>query len=178
MATVIAVRNVEVNGGRGQVIDVSLLESIFSILGPEAAIYKLTKKIRKRVGSASEGTSPRNVYATSDGGWVAISASTQAMTERLFRAIGRDDLNGDPRFKTNTERVKRREEVDAIVGGFIRERTLAEAIAFFEKAEVTAAPVYDIGQFLDDPTSRSGASWSRRPTTRWARCPCTPSCRV
>ena len=151
MATVIAVRNVEVNGGRGQVIDVSLLESIFSILGPEAAIYKLTKKIRKRVGSASEGTSPRNVYATSDGGWVAISASTQAMTERLFRAIGRDDLNRDPAFRTNAERVKRRAEVDAIVGGFIAQRTLADAIAFFEAAEVTAAPVYDIGQFLEDP---------------------------
>jgi crotonobetainyl-CoA:carnitine CoA-transferase CaiB-like acyl-CoA transferase len=151
MATVIAVRNVEVNRGRGQVIDVSLLESIFSILGPEAAIYKLSKKVRKRVGSASEGTSPRNVYATRDGGWVAISASTQAMTERLFRAIGRDDLNRDPAFRTNSERVKRRAEVDAIVGGFIRERTLADAIRFFEEAEVTAAPVYDVGQFLDDP---------------------------
>jgi len=151
MATVIAVRNVEVNGGRGQVIDLSLLESIFSILGPEAAIHKLSRKIRRRVGSASEGTSPRNVYATSDGGWVAISASTQAMTERLFRAIGRDDLNHDPAFKTNTERVKRREKVDAIVGGFIKQRTLADAIRFFEEAEVTAGPVYDIGQFLEDP---------------------------
>jgi len=151
MATVIAVRNIEVNGGRGQVIDVSLLESIFSILGPEAAIHKLSRKIRKRVGSASEGTSPRNVYPTSDGGWVAISASTQAMTERLFRVIGRDDLNRNPDFRTNTERVKRRPEVDAIVGGFIKQRTLADAIRFFEEAEVTAAPVYDIGQFLDDP---------------------------
>jgi crotonobetainyl-CoA:carnitine CoA-transferase CaiB-like acyl-CoA transferase len=151
MATVIAVREVEVNGGRGQVIDLSLLESIFSILGPESAIYKLTRKIRKRVGSASEGTSPRNVYATSDGGWVAISASTQAMTEKLFRAIGRDDLNQDPAFRTNGERVKRRAEVDAIVGGFIKQRTLAEAIAFFEEAGVTAAPVYDIAQFLEDP---------------------------
>ena len=151
MATVIAVRNVEVNGGRGQVIDVSLLESIFSILGPEAAIYKLSRKVRRRVGSASEGTSPRNVYPTSDGGWVAISASTQAMTEKLFQAIGRDELNRDPAFKTNTERVKRREQVDAIVAGFIKQRTLADAIAFFETAGVTAAPVYDIGQFLDDP---------------------------
>ena len=151
MATVIAVRNVEVNGGRGQVIDLSLLESIFSILGPEAAIHKLSHKIRRRVGSASEGTSPRNVYPTSDGGWVAISASTQAMTERLFRAIGRDDLNQNPAFSTNTERVKRREKVDAIVGGFIKQRTLADAIRFFEEAEVTAGPVYDIGQFLEDP---------------------------
>jgi len=141
MATVIAVRNVEVNGGRGQVIDVSLLESIFSILGPEAAIYKLTKKIRKRVGSASEGTSQL-------GGDLGVDPGHD---RRLFHAIGRDDLNQNPAFKTNTERVKRRAEVDAIVGGFIKQRTLADAIAFFEQAEVTAAPVYDIGQFLDDP---------------------------
>src|SRR5262245_9390559 len=150
MATVIAVRDVEVNGGRGQVIDLSLLESIFSILGPEAAIHKLSRKVRQRVGSASESTSPRNVYATKDGGWVAISASTQAMTERPFRAIGRGDLNDDPAFRTNAERIKRREAVDAIVGGWIGERTLADAIAFFERAGVTAAPVYDVAQFLED----------------------------
>jgi crotonobetainyl-CoA:carnitine CoA-transferase CaiB-like acyl-CoA transferase len=151
LATVVAVRDIERNGGAGQVIDLSLLDSIFSILGPEAAIYRLSGKIRARVGSASESTSPRNVYATKDGGWVAISASTQSMTERLFGAIGRADLNTDERFKTNAERIKRRHEVDAIVGGFIEERTLAENITFFEEAGVTAGPVYDIAQFLDDP---------------------------
>jgi formyl-CoA transferase len=151
MATVIAVRHAERNGGRGQVIDLSLLDSIFSILGPEAAIHKLSRRVRKRVGSASESTSPRNVYATKDGGWVAISASTQAMTERLFSAIGRGDLNEDPAFKSNAERIKRRQEVDGIVGGFIEQRTLAEAVQFFERAGVTAAPVYDIAQFLEDP---------------------------
>jgi crotonobetainyl-CoA:carnitine CoA-transferase CaiB-like acyl-CoA transferase len=151
MATVIAVRHVEKNGGRGQVIDLSLLDSIFSILGPEAAIHKLSRRVRKRVGSASESTSPRNVYATKDGGWVAISASTQAMTERLFRAIGRGDLNENPAFRTNAERIKRREEVDGIVGGWIKQRSLAEAVGFFEEAGVTAAPVYDIAQFLGDP---------------------------
>ena len=124
MATVVAVRDIERNGGAGQVIDLSLLDAIFSILGPEPAIHRLTGKIRKRVGSASESTSPRNVYATKDGGWVAISASTQAMTERLFRTIGRGDLNDDPAFRTNAERIKRRAEVDAIVGGWIGERTL------------------------------------------------------
>ena len=54
------------------------------------------------------------------------------MTERLFRAIGRADLNRDPAFRTNAERVKRRAEVDAIVGGFIAERSLEQAIRFFE----------------------------------------------
>ena len=151
MATVVAVRDIERNGGAGQVIDLSLLDSIFSILGPEPAIHRLSGKIRARVGSASESTSPRNVYATKDGGWVAISASTQSMTERLFAAIGRADLNADPRFKTNAERIKRREEVDGIVGGWIAQRSLEDNIAFFEEAGVTAGPVYDIGQFLDDP---------------------------
>ena len=151
MATVIAVRETEVNGGAGQVVDLSLLDSIFSILGPEAATHRLSGKIRARAGSASETTSPRNVYATSDGGWVAISASTQAMTQRLFATIGRDDLNRNPNFNTNAERVKRRLEVDAIIGGWIVKRGLAENIAFFESSGVTAAPVYDIGQFVEDP---------------------------
>lgn len=151
MATVIAVRETEVNGGAGQVVDLSLLESIFSILGPEAAIHRLSGTIRARAGSASESTSPRNVYATNDGGWIAISASTQAMTERLFRSIGRDDLNHDPDFNTNAGRVKRRNEVDAIVGEWIARRSLAENIAFFDAAGVAAALVYDIGQLLEDP---------------------------
>lgn len=151
MATVIAVRNVELNGGRGQVVDLSLLESVFSVLGPEAAIHQLTGKIRKRVGSASEGSSPRNVYATNDGGWVAISASTQSMAERLLKAVGHGDMLEDPRFRTNAERVKHRELVDEAVGGWIRQRSLAEAIGYFEEAGVTAAPVYNIAQFVEDP---------------------------
>jgi len=154
MATLAAVREVEVNGGKGQVIDVSLLEPMFSVLGPEALVYRLKGRARRRVGSASESTSPRNVYPTSDGGWVALSASTQAMTEQLFRAIGRDDLNHDPSFRTNSERLKRRREVDEIVGGWIGQRTLAENISFFEAKGVTAGPVYDIAQFLDDPHVR------------------------
>lgn len=150
MATVIAVRNVERNGGPGQVIDLSLLESVFSVLGPEAATHRLTGAIRRRVGSGSESSSPRNVYATNDGGWVAISASTQTMTTRLFTAIGRTDMLDDPRYRTNADRVKHRGEVDAIVGGWIGQRSLDEAILFFEEAGVTAAPVYNIAQFLED----------------------------
>lgn len=151
MATVIAVRDIEQNCGRGQVIDLTLLESIFSILGPEAAVHTLTGRVRERVGSGSESSSPRNVYPTNDGGFVAISGSTQMMARRLFTAIGRAELLDDPRFRTNADRVQHRQEVDAVVGGWIKERSLAEAISFFEQAGVTAAPVYDIAQFLDDP---------------------------
>src|SRR5207247_7454954 len=83
--------------------------------------------------------------------WSPISACTQPMTEQPLPAIARGDLNADPGFNTNAERIKRREDVDAIVGGFIGTRTLADNIAFFEEAGVTAGPVYDIAQFLDDP---------------------------
>jgi formyl-CoA transferase len=154
MATLAAVREVEMRGGVGQVIDLSLLDPMVSVLGPEALIHQLTGKTRRRVGSASESSSPRNVYATSDGGWLAISASTQSMAERLFHVIGRDDLNSNPDFRTNADRVKRRAEVDAIVGGWIAQRTLAENCAFFEEQGVTAGPVYDIAQFMADPHVR------------------------
>ena len=150
-AVLIALREIEHNGGKGQVIDLPLLDPIFSILGPEAALYQLTKKIEPRVGSRSNNTAPRNVYETSDGRFIAISASIQSMAERLYRAIGRADMIDDPRFATNTDRVKNIDEADRPVAEFIRARTLAENLSVFEAAEVTAAPVYDIDQFIADP---------------------------
>jgi crotonobetainyl-CoA:carnitine CoA-transferase CaiB-like acyl-CoA transferase len=149
-AVLIALREVE-RGGQGQVIDLPLLDPIFSILGPEAALYKLTQRIEKRVGSRSNNTAPRNVYETSDGRFIAISASIQSMAERLYRAIGRADMIGDPRFRTNTDRVKNIDEAERPVTEFIKARTLAENLSVFEAAEVTAAPVYDIDQFIADP---------------------------
>ena len=87
-----------------------------------------------------------------DGRFISISASIQSMAERLFyRAIGRADMIDDPRFRTNTDRVKNIDEAERPVAEFIKARTLAEALAVFEAAEVTAAPVYDIDQFIADP---------------------------
>src|SRR5436190_22031496 len=150
-AVLIALREIEQRGGNGQVIDLPLLDPIFSILGPEAALYKLTHKIEPRVGSRSNNTSPRNVYETRDGRFISISASIQNMAERLFRAIGRADMIDDPRFRTNSDRVRNIDECDRPVAEFIKARTLADNLAAFEAAEVTAAPVYDIGQFIADP---------------------------
>jgi crotonobetainyl-CoA:carnitine CoA-transferase CaiB-like acyl-CoA transferase len=150
-AVLIALREIETRGGKGQVIDLPLLDPIFSILGPEAALFKLTGTIEKRVGSRSNNTAPRNVYETSDGKFISISASIQTMAERLYRTIGRADMIDDPRFKTNTERVKNIDEADRPVAEFIKARTLSQNLAIFEKAEVTAAPVYDIAQFVADP---------------------------
>jgi formyl-CoA transferase len=139
------------------VIDLPLLDPIFSILGPEAAIFQLTQRIEPRVGSRSNNTAPRNVYETKDGRFIAISASIQSMAERLFRAIGRADMIDDPRFRTNTDRVRNIDECDRPVAEFIKARTLAENLKIFEAAEVTAAPVYDIDQFIADPHVRARA---------------------
>lgn len=150
-ATVTALRARERGEAPGQVVDLSLLEPIISILGPEAAAYTITGEVKSRVGSGSNITSPRNVYQTRDGKWIALSGSVQAMAERLFRLVGRDDMMRDPRFKDNSSRVKHRDEVDAIVGGWIATQTREEALKAFADAEVTAAPVYDIDDLLDDP---------------------------
>ena len=148
-AVMIALRVADQHG-RGQVIDLPLLDPIISILGPEAASYRVTGEKPQRTGSRSLTTSPRNVYTTKDGRYIAISASIQAMAERVFRAIGKPEMIDDPRFRTNTDRVRHIDECDGAVAGFIAARTLDENMAIFQAAEVTANPVYEIDQLIAD----------------------------
>src|SRR5262249_15017671 len=147
----IALRDVEVNGGKGQVIDLPLLDPLFHVLGPQAANYRLTGKVKPRTGSRSTNSGPRNAYRTKDGRYVCLSASTQKMAERVFTSIGRADLIDNPRYRTNADRVVNAAELDAIIGEFIAQRTQAENVWFFEKAEVTIGPIYDITHILEDP---------------------------
>lgn len=149
-AAMIALRTAE-RDGRGQVIDLPLLDPLFAILSPQAANYRLTGKSKPRTGSRSSNSAPRNTYRCSDGRYVALSGATQKMTERLFVAIGRPELATDPRFRTNADRLKNVETLDAIIGDFIATRTQAENVAFFEQAEVTVGPIYDITQIVADP---------------------------
>jgi crotonobetainyl-CoA:carnitine CoA-transferase CaiB-like acyl-CoA transferase len=149
-AAMIALREVEMRGGQGQVIDLPLLDPLFSILGPQSANYRLTGKVKPRTGSRSTNSAPRNAYLCKDGRYVSLSASIQKMAERLFRSIGRPDLIDDPKFRTNADRVRNAEELDTIIGAFIAERTQAENVAFFEAAEVTIGPIYDTSQILED----------------------------
>jgi formyl-CoA transferase len=151
IGVMVALREVEANGGNGQVIDLPLLDPLFAILGPQAANFRLTGKVKPRTGSRSTNSGPRNAYRCKDGLYVGLSASTQKMAERTLRAIGREDLVDDPRFRTNANRVKNAEPLDAIIGEFIAQRTQAENVAFFEQAEVTIGPIYDIRQILEDP---------------------------
>jgi len=150
-AALTALRVAEAEGGRGQVIDLSLFEPILAMLGPKAAEYRLTGETTPRLGSRCTIQAPRDVYATRDGKYVALSTGTQAMAERLFAAIGRPELVDDPRFRTNADRLAHRDEVEAIVAGFIGRLSQAEALELFELAEVTVGPVCDEADLAEHP---------------------------
>ena len=150
-AAMVALREVEVNGGRGQVIDLPLLDPLIAILGPQAANYRLTGKVKERSGSRSTNSAPRNAYLCRDGAYVGVSGSVQSMAERLFRSIGRPDLVDDPRFRTNADRLENVEELDAIIGAFVAQRTQAENVAFFAAADVTIGPIHDAPRIMADP---------------------------
>ncbi len=152
MATVTALLARERGGGKGgQVIDLSLLEPIFSTLGPEAAIYQRTGAVKQRVGNGSNTSAPRNIYRCADGGYVALSGSIQAMAKRVFEVIGQPGMIEDPRFRTNSDRVRNRALVDEAVGGWFAARPRDAALAAMRDAGVTAGPVYNIADAVADP---------------------------
>lgn len=151
VATLVALREVEVNEGAGQVVDVSLLEPLLAILGADAAVHRASGRVPGRHGNRTPLSAPRNLYETADGCHLALSGSTQSMTERLFRAIGRADLLDDPRFATNAERVRHVDALDAVIAAFIGARSLEENLRHFGQAGVTVGPVHDGVEVIQDP---------------------------
>ncbi len=150
-ATLAALREVEVNGGLGQIVDLSLLEPMIGVLGPDAAIYQHTGKLPRRLGNRAENAAPRNAYLCSDGEWMVMSGSTQRMAERVLAAIGRPELARDPRYVDNAARIANVESLDLLIGGFVGERTLDENLAHFGGHEVTVGPVLDVDQLMQHP---------------------------
>lgn len=149
-ATMTALFAREKGRARGQVIDLSLLEPIFSVLGPEAAIYALNGTVKERIGSASNTACPRNVYQCADGKYVALSGSTPAVARRIFEIIGRPDMNEDPRFRTNSERLKHRDLVDEAIGAWFAVRSHDEALAVMRDSGATVGPIFSIADATDD----------------------------
>ncbi len=135
--------------GAGQVVDLSLFEPLFSILGPQAAEYAATGRTHQRSGSRSRTAAPRNIYRTRDDKWIAISASTQAMTERLLACLDLGGLLDDPRFVDNERRLEHVAALDQAIGRAIARHTLADNLDRFDADGVTAAPVCDIAGLMD-----------------------------
>ena len=150
-SVMVAIREIELKSGPGQVIDLPLFDPVHSILGPIVANYDLTGNVPKRTGSLSNQTAPRNVYKCKDGKYVALSASMQAMAERVLKTIGRGELLEDPRYATNDARVANRDTLDPIVGAFMAERTQQECLDLFEEAGVTVGAVADVAQIAEHP---------------------------
>jgi formyl-CoA transferase len=150
-AAMFALYHRDVHGGPGQIVDVSLFESLFSLLGPLPAEYAVSQKVRARTGNRSNNSGPRGCYATSDAHWIAVSGSTPKMAERFLESYGLAHLLQDPRFATNEARVRHAAELDAAVCGAIGERTLEENVAVIEANNLTAHPVQTIREIEHDP---------------------------
>jgi crotonobetainyl-CoA:carnitine CoA-transferase CaiB-like acyl-CoA transferase len=150
-AVIVALYYRDARGGVGQVIDLSLCEPLLRLLEPALMDYDQLGIVRGRIGNRSDHVAPRNTYQCGDGRWVSISASAQSIFERLMDAIGRPELRSDPRFAVNSARVAHVNELDEIIGAWMRRRTRDEALSLLEAAQVAAAPVYDIPDIFADP---------------------------
>lgn len=139
---------VAVHSGVGQVVDVSLLESLFQLMGPLFSAFALTGYKQPRLGSGIPYSVPRGTFRCADGKWVAISTSAESVAARVMTLVG---LGSDERFATFEGRVEHRKEVDQHMGDWVGRRTLAEVLTAFEAAHAAAAPVYDMADIAVDP---------------------------
>ena len=151
IAVLLALYHRKENGGRGQVIDISLLEPLLTILGPGPSVYDQLGIVPGRHGNRSTNNAPRNTYQTRDRRWVAISASATSVAERVMRLVGRPDIAEQPWFSSARERVRHADQLDSIVAGWIGARDFDEVMAAFEDAGAAIAPIYDVEQLMSDP---------------------------
>jgi formyl-CoA transferase len=150
-AVMFALYHRDVHGGPGQVVDVALFESLFSLLGPLAAEYAASGRLRERNGSRSKNAGPRGCYPTSDGRYIAVSGSTPKMAERFLHAYGLGHLLQDSRFASNEARVQHAADLDEAIAAAIRSRTVDENRRIIEENELTAVAVQTVADIERDP---------------------------
>jgi crotonobetainyl-CoA:carnitine CoA-transferase CaiB-like acyl-CoA transferase len=141
----------DVHDGPGQTIDVSLYESVLSLLGPLPTLYRHNGTLLQRNGSRLSFSSPRNVYPTRDGRHFAISGTAPSAAERVVRLVGGEALATDPRFATPAARAEHADELDALVAEWIAARDLAEVEARFHEANAAGIRVIDMADAAVDP---------------------------
>jgi crotonobetainyl-CoA:carnitine CoA-transferase CaiB-like acyl-CoA transferase len=151
MSAMMAVYNRDHTSGRGQEIDVSLYEPLFRLVESQVIGFDQLNIIKQRQGNRLAEDSPRNTYATRDGRWVGISASSQRTFERLAHAMDMPELLSDPRFADNVSRCTHDVALDARIADWFKTRDCDDIMALFEKAEVVAGPVLNIGDIMKDP---------------------------
>lgn len=139
---------VAVHSKVGQVVDVSLLESIFHVMGPVASLYALTGDLQPRLGSGLPYTVPRGVYRCRDGSWVGVSASSDTVAARVMQILGVGD---DPRFSSFAGRTANRDELERLMVEWCATRDRDDVVRIFEEAEAAIGPVLDMADIARDP---------------------------
>jgi crotonobetainyl-CoA:carnitine CoA-transferase CaiB-like acyl-CoA transferase len=137
--------------GKGQVLDVSIYEPLFWILGPQTLVYDQLGIVQGRTGNAAPFTAPRNAYQASDGRWLGLSASAQSIAERVMHIIGHPELVDEPWFTDHEGRIAHAEELDALIQDWIGQRTTEEVLEAFAEGQAAIAPIYSIAEIVDDP---------------------------
>ena len=150
IGALMALRQREVNGGRGQVIDVALYEAVFSLMESLLPEYDIYEFVRERSGASLPGIAPSNTYTTRDGKFVVIGANGDSIFKRMMIAIGRDDLANDPQLARNDGRAARSAELDEAIGVWCGARDLDEVLTVLDSAEVPAGKIYDIADIVND----------------------------
>jgi crotonobetainyl-CoA:carnitine CoA-transferase CaiB-like acyl-CoA transferase len=149
-AVMMALYHRDVHGGVGQLIDINLIEPLARLLESSTLSYDQLGVSPGRVGNRLDASAPRNAYRTLDDKWVAISSASPNIAMRVYRAVGRPELAENPDYVDPVRRQERAREVDQLVADWVRQHSLAEAMEVFERAEVTAAPIYDAEQLRTD----------------------------
>jgi crotonobetainyl-CoA:carnitine CoA-transferase CaiB-like acyl-CoA transferase len=142
-ATMVALRS-----GVGQVVDVSLLESLFQLMSPLVSLYGVTGEQQPRMGAGLPYTVPRGTYRCADDRWVGVSTSADSVAARVLRLLGVGD---DPRFTTFTDRMAHRDALEGLMVDFCSRYPRDEVIARFTAADAAIGPVLDMADIATDP---------------------------
>jgi crotonobetainyl-CoA:carnitine CoA-transferase CaiB-like acyl-CoA transferase len=138
-------------GGGGRVIDVNLVDSVFSLMEGMLPEYALDGRVRQPVGAAIQTASPTNTYPCADGKWLCVAGNSDLIFARLMVAIGRPELAADPAYATNSLRCRNRGPLDAAIAAWTHTLPAKDAEDVLERAEVPCARLYDIADCATDP---------------------------
>jgi len=150
IGALMALHHRNVNGGRGQVVDVALYEAVFNMMESVLPEYGMFGYVRERSGAALPGIVPSNTYVTRDGKYVVIGANADSIFKRMMNAIGRADLADDPALAHNDGRVVRTDEIEKVIGDWVAANDLDRVLAILEKADVPSGKIYDIADIAND----------------------------
>ena len=136
--------------GEGQSIDISMQDGIWAMVFPDRADYLDTRIVPKRLGNKLSSSAPFGAYHAKDG-YVVICTITDPQWQKVLQAIGREDLIDNQRYATRENRTINMGEVDDLVEGWSRERTVKDCIAILRKFQVPCSPLPTFDEVADDP---------------------------